>query len=1156
MRLSVVCARGIACTVVIGCLLGMAGASAQEAPGLVAQWSFDEVEGRLTPDGSGNANDGMVTTAMLVKGVNRTALLFDGRFSSVACMPSASLELDSALTLEAWVQPRTTAFPNYPTVVRRDHSFALRFGDGGLALILWFEGEPVYLRSAMTDWEAERWYHVAGTYDGAEMRLFIDGEEDGASPQARTGRFDAPANHVCVGSVRGQYALHGVIDEVRLYDHALAPGDIARSHEQGRQTLQAQRDVTVEPREVGEASVEFRKPEREIAMVQPGFIWIDAEDFTDYGGWLLDTQFVHLMGSAYLIAAGIGEPVDEATVEVNVPEAGTYRLWVRARNWLQEHSPGRFRVAVDGQAAEKVFGRADTEEWLWEAAGEFELQPGAVTLALQDLTGYYGRCDALVLTTDMGYTPPKELEASRQERSRLTGVSLEPQDGGEYDVIVVGAGAAGSTAALSAARMGAKTALIQNRPVLGGNSSIELGVPINGAGSSHPNARESGIIEEVGRIKARFGHPKMSEPFRTAAEGETNLSVFLNQHVFDVEMADQKRIAAVKALDTLRNTVTVYRAQVFLDCTGDGWVGFFARAEHRLGRESREEFDESLAPEQADKITMSGCIMGERALSYRAADMGQPTPYTPPPWAAKLPPAGEFGRNPRGFTSGQWWLEHRGDIDDLYDAERARDELIRITFGYWDYIKNEWPDRERAANYALAYVPIRDAKRESRRLVGDHILTQSDVQSARVFPDRISYGGWPLDVHHPEGIFSGKEGPFDCNPQVPIYTIPFRCLYSVNIDNLLMAGRDMSVTHVALGSVRVQGTLSAMGQAAGTAAALCVRHKTTPRGIYQERMAELQQTLVKHDLYIPDIRNEDPLDLARGAKLAASSTAEFEEFGRANVQKEETHPLNMARAMMFPTGERKRLEAIHVLLRSEREEPTELTLHLRGADGTGDFSSREEVATASAVVPAGEEGWVEFKLEREIDVPFAWVWLPTTEGVEWRLMASGPLGACRAYGGGAEGDWTVVKGQFYAFHTDPPLALKAGYDMENLTNGLTRIIEREPNMWASDPTRPLPQWVELRFAEPTEINTVYLTFDTDMNAPFHTVPLPRQCVRDYELACDEGEGWKTLAAVKGNFQRRRVHRFEATAMSKLRLIVQATNGAESARVFEVRAYKE
>ena len=278
------------------------------------------------------------------------------------------------------------------------------------------------------------------------------------------------------------------------------------------------------------------KPPRTVKAVQPGFLWIDAGDFADYGGWKLDTQFVHLVGSAYLLAPGVGVPVKDATTRIDIPNPGKYRLWVRSKNWHRPEAPGRFQVLVHERPAAPVFGTADTEAWIWQSGGEFDLPAGPVRLTLHDLTGYFARCDALLLTTDLRYNPPHAVEAIVKERSRLTGLSLDPAEGGQYDVIVVGGGAAGCCAAIASARLGARTALIHDRPVLGGNSSIELGVPIDGAGQPHPNARESGIIEEAGRIKARFHYVKMSEAFLILAQQEKNLSVFLNRRVIGADM--------------------------------------------------------------------------------------------------------------------------------------------------------------------------------------------------------------------------------------------------------------------------------------------------------------------------------------------------------------------------------------------------------------------------------------------------------------------------------------------------------------------------------------------------------------------------------------------------------------------------------------------
>lgn len=1116
---------------------------------LAAWWRFEEAQGRIIADESGRGNHLMVDAGSLVAGVEGRGLEIEPEKTVAWCPGSTTLDPRPQLTIEAWIHPRSALAAGYSTVLRKDNAYSLRFLDGSLAFILWCDGQPQSLALPKTPWAA-RWYHLAATWDGERMSLYVDGKL--ARSVAMKGPADASGEALYLGSQHRTHRFDGTIDEVRIYRRALTAAEIAAENQRGRQALAGSKG-NFEPIATGREGVALRKPPREVKEIQQGLLWIDAEDFADYGGWILDTQFVHLMGSGYLIASGLGRPVADAETEVAIPRAGRWRVWVRAKDWLPEFSPGKFQVLLAGKPLAKVLGRDGHDQWSWHDCGWVELAAGPVRLGLHDLTGYYGRCDALVLAADADYRPPEKLEDLARERSRLTGVSIEPQPAGGYDVVVVGAGAAGSCAALASARMGSRTVLVQNRPVLGGNSSIELGVPINGAASLQRNARESGIIEEVGRIRARYGYHKMSDPFRIAAAGEKHLTVLLNRHACGVRMTTRGRIAAVEAVDTLTGARSLVEGQLFVDSTGDGWLGFFAGAKFRQGRESREEFNEDLAPAGADRITMSGCLMGDLCLSYRAVNTGKPAPYAPPDWAAKLPPAEKFGRHIK-HLGGEWWLEREGTIDTLYEAERSRDELIRITYGYWDFIKNRWPERSRAADFALTYVPINEGKRESRRLVGDYVFRQSDAQNAVMFPDRIAHGGWPMDVHHARGIYSGLEGPFHCNTHVPLYSIPFRSLYSVNVENLLMAGRNMSVTHIALGTVRVQGTLAAVGQAAGTAAALCQQRRLTPRELAGREIGLLQQTLLAHDQYIPGVKNEDPADLARGATITASSTARGETFGRWQQTIEKLHPLGMARGVFFPRGLGEEIRQVELYLENEGRKPARVRVHLRAAGRIGDFSGTEDLATAEAEVPAGRPTYVRFPLAARLATPYVWLWIDRTPGVLWGVISGAGFPCARAYGSAAQGKWTVVENEGHAFQIDPPLVLPRDFDVRHLVSGVGRMTADSTNQWASDPKERLPQWVELSFPQPQRISTVYLTFDTDMNAPFHTVPIVPQTVRDYELSGFDGKDWQRLAAVENNFQRRQVHRFAPVVVTKLRLTITATNGDPSARLFGVRVY--
>ncbi len=663
-------------------------------------------------------------------------------------------------------------------------------------------------------------------------------------------------------------------------------------------------------------------------------------------------------------------------------------------------------------------------------------------------------------------------------------------------------------------------------------------------------------MEEIGRIKARFHHSRFSEAFRMLCEKEENLTVFLNTRVIDVEMASPTRIRRAVGVDTLRGNITTYGGRIFIDGTGDGWVGVFAGAEHRFGREASREFDESLAPEKPDRITMSGCLM-KQCCGFRAVNTGKPAPYTPPPWAPRFDDPATFGRRVKNVTGGNWWMEHPGTFDDMRDGERARDELIRITFGYWDYIKNVWPRRGEARNYALAVVPITVGRREGCRLVGDYIFTQNDAQAGRVFPDRISYGGWGLDVHHPQGIYSGKEGPFDCNPSVPIYTIPYRCLYSKNIENLFMAGRCMSVTHIGLGTVRVQSTLATCGQAAGTAAAMCLGRGISPRILGQDHIAELQQQLLKMDQSIPGVRNEDPADLVRHAKATASSEMTHTLFRRDNVHVNEVYELTTSRAMSFPTPPEGRIDSVFVLLQSDRPSPVSLKMGLREGKEGSDFSAPTDVATATATVPGKGRHWVRFEFGRAVASPHAWVWLPAVKGVHWTLMSHAPRGSHRAYGLKNGGGVTASSGaQYMSLYTEPTTGSISRNEARFVNNGLIRPDKKVTNMWVSDPEQPLPQWVDLNWEKAVTLNAVYLTFDTDLNERWHITPLIPQCVRDYEVKARVNGKWRTVAEGVENFQRRRIHRFDAVVTDCLRVTVHATNGDASARIYEIRAYNE
>ena len=898
-------------------------------------------------------------------------------------------------------------------------------------------------------------------------------------------------------------------------------------------------------------------------------IWIDALDFEEKGGWKEDTQYVHLMGGAYLIAADEpGVPVEDATVRVRVPQKGIYRVWVRDRNWLRPHAPGRFTVLVDGKETGNTLGMLPSDRWLWEIAGDVELETGEHTLTLRDLTGYFARCAAILLTTDMDYVPSREIDRIHEDRARFKGVSNAVAEGGSFDIIVAGGGPGGAPAAIAAARKGAKVLLVQNRPVLGGNGSSEVGITFDGATSGHLNSRESGIAEEIRRLRDRdtedFGD--WERAIKTLVDAEPNITLLYNTHVYDAD-TENSVIKGVYTMNFRTLEKAHYTAKIFIDCTGDAWIGYYAGAKMRFGREAAWQHNEGIAPALADTLTMSGCIKsGNRPFFFKT---DEPVEYHAPEWVPQLPKTDEeFGRVINGSgASLMWWLEAPNTYDDLWDGEETRDALLMVVLGYYDHIKNYWSQKARAQKYRLRFVSVFNGRRESRRLVGDYVMTQEDATSGRIFEDAISYSGWAVDLHHPEGIYSGKKGPLYAAVRVPKPTIPYRCLYSANIENLFFAGRNVSVTHVALGTVRVQNTIATMGQAVGTAAAMCLKLNETPRGIYQRHIKELQQTLIKDDMYIPGFVNEDEGDPCRTAKVTASSVSTTEVFPSRHGIVREPRPLNVARLadVSFNSIRHGDVNAVWVWLRSEKSEPVTVKVGgwIRGDVDTACVNP--DLYYGEAIVPPMSEGWVKANIhipvvpnEKHPSVHLRF-WIEPAEGISWRYLDT--LSFYNVSGVRDEnGEWKTWSGVNYALLVDEPKEEMANCAPENVINGVSRIQNPSSYEWVSDPAQTLPQWIALDFAAPAKINTVSVVFDTDLTNPGTCwgikIPNVPVCVKDYEVEVYADGEWKKVASVEGNFWRKRTHTFAPMTVEKVRVNVLATNGDKSARIMEIRAGME
>jgi hypothetical protein len=569
-------------------------------------------------------------------------------------------------------------------------------------------------------------------------------------------------------------------------------------------------------------------------------VLIEAESFDNPGGWVVDQQFMDQMGSPVLLAHGLGVPVQDAVTRVTFPAEGKYHLWVRTREWAGaedvQTAPGRFQLLVDGKPVPAVFG-AEGPVWHWQDGGMVEVKAGQVKLALHDLTGFDGRCDAILFSWKPDFVPPEGGESLAKFRRDALGLPERPQDAGQFDLVVVGGGMAGTCTAISAARLGLQVALVQDRPVLGGNNSSEVRVHLNGQINLPPYRRIGDVVAELdsgGRGNAQAAALYNDEKKLELVRAERNIHLFLDVHAYKVEK-EGSRITSVIGRDTRTSKDLRFTAPLFADCTGDGTIGFLAGADYRMGRESWAETGETLAPKEPDKMTMGASVQ------WYSIETPEPSAFPECPWALAFTEA-----SCERMTRGDWNWETGLNKDQIGDFEAIRDHGLRAVYGNWAFLKNHSKDKVRYANRRLSWVAYIAGKRESRRLLGDVILTQQDVQEQRPYPDGFVTTTWSLDLHYPDPAntkyFPGEEFKTICRtPAIKPYAVPYRCFYSRNVENLFMAGRDVSVTHVALGTVRVMRTCGMMGEVVGMAASICRNRNTTPRGVYVEHLPELKQ---------------------------------------------------------------------------------------------------------------------------------------------------------------------------------------------------------------------------------------------------------------------------------------------------------------------------
>lgn len=739
----------------------------------------------------------------------------------------------------------------------------------------------------------------------------------------------------------------------------------------------------------------------------------------------------------------------------------------------------------------------------------------------------------------------------------------------EADVVVAGGGLAGTFAAISSARMGCKTILIQDRPVLGGNASSEILIGIGGADFSGRGliryARETGLMGEYAlELLHRSTSALGSLPLRSVilwemAKREKNLNLLLNTSLRDVYIDGGGSITAIKASQLTSEKEFMISGKLFIDCTGHGSLGAMAKAEFRMGREASDDFCESLAPKTADK-----CTMGD-SLYFRARNLGRPVAFTPPDWAKKfstddsLPfrhPELEVFDPETGEMFGFWWFEYGGQLDVISDAGSIYDELMAVVYGVWDHMKNAGDHG--VANYELTWVSPIIAARESRRMIGDYTIKENDIRSGTLFDDRVAYGGWPIDIHPPGGMYS-KEPPCIQDDITEPCSVPLRALYSKNVPNLLFAGRDISVTHVALGTLRVMATCAVMGQAVGTAAALCSRYDATPRELAKDHIHELQQQLLDDDCYIVDMRKDSSGDLVSNASITTSSEAALEV-----TNTDEWYELSTDIAQIFPVSG-SRLDKVWFYLRSSVNKSVTINAGLRKADTINDFKSESDIAIATTTLDPSSDmqaqgQWVEFEFDMSIEPEkFYWVYLSATPDVYCAVQSNRAFATNRANSDAIEKvKWKSMPKGTFVFKTVP---IYSPYGGCNVRTGVNRP-EKWTNCWISDSQQALPQSIEIEFDGTRVVSRIDLVFDPDLDQNIYWPPpygilgsgMVEALVKDYVISLCDGSSWKETVIVKDNHQRCRSHEFPGANAKKIRIDCLATYGSPSARIYEIRAF--
>jgi hypothetical protein len=741
------------------------------------------------------------------------------------------------------------------------------------------------------------------------------------------------------------------------------------------------------------------------------------------------------------------------------------------------------------------------------------------------------------------------------------------------DLVVVGGGLAGVCAAITAARAGIDVVLVQDRPVLGGNASSEVRLWILGATSHMGNnnrwAREGGVIDEI-LVENMHRNPEGNAVLVDAlliekVAAEPRIRLLLDTAADEVARDPSTgAITMVRAFSPSNGTRYELIAPLYCDASGDGTVAFLAGAPFRMGAEAREEFGEGLAP-PGGSTDMLG-----HSLYFMTRDTGRPVAFTRPAFAidpvATIPRWRQFTPKHQGCQF--WWIEHGGRLDTVHDTHRIKWELWQIVYGVWDHIKNSgrFPEAE---TLTLEWVGMIPGKRESRRFEGDVILTQQDLVERREWPDAVSYGGWAVDLHPPEGVYAAGDGCTQWHME-GVYQIPYRCLYSRTVPNLFLAGRIISASHVAFGSTRVMATGAHTAQAVGMAAAICRSRNLVPRDVLEPSlMRELQQHLLAADQHIPGAVLEEPADLVRRGTVTASSSLRLAHLPASG----EVRPLAESQAMMLPVSPG---PAPRVTLLVDVARRTTLRATLRVARRPDEHTPCVTLAECRVDLDPGVSQSVSLDLPASFDTARYAFWCldanPDVSVHTSDLRVSGVLAVFHRKNGAVaksalqsppEGSgidsfefWTPERrpgGRNLAIRIDPPIDR---FGIDQLASGVNRPTA-QPNLWVADPGDPRPT-LTCTWPTPQPIGRIELVFDSDRDHPMESVLMghPERvgpfCLREFRVRDESG---RELARVHCNHLTRVTIPLEPPATVST-LVVEAEHpaGGAPAAIVDLRAY--